>query len=614
MKSGGWGSSANSECQYDVSCEEVEGWENEASSVVYIYMEYDVDRNMDGLTERYPMNGTGVFLNKVGDYAETGNPLVLTAGHLYCSTLADGSTVDIVNSIAIFRLYTAYENSECNEVNINRGVKLPGNFSRIYLGSDFNVLPTESGYSACMDYAILEATTTAEDLSYYDVEFAGWSTNYNLNNSSNTGYTCIHHPGGDVKKINKDNHYAYDVFSGDFNLYFDLGVSESGTSGAPIFNISRQVVGWAAGSSNLAGCEYVGQVTSKNKTVCGSFDVAYLYFYNVLDPNLTGEATSSNPQPPSPEELPDHCSDCFPNYDETGLDCGGSCFPCGIHSVVHAKTDLDLMGVVKSRYEIFAEPDPGTLLALKSGFSILEAGMNIHLNSGFEVQKGVTFSAEINQELMTEPERGCQDACISYPNIFTPNGDGINDYFNIMMAFVDSYDLLLWDYGSNIYVNVVNQPVYGNYPIMVWDGAGVSTARDIYGVLTYTDCYGDTHSEELSIYLSSPKSATISSSGEPLRNGSENYRSAELLINNSENNSAEINVYPNPVLDQVVINYNGKTFPLEYRIYDMDGKEVLHGNATTSEEVISMSAFPAGTYIVNAKARECNLVQKLIKK
>ena len=62
-----------------------------------------------------------------------------------------------------------------------------------------------------------------------------------------------------------------------------------------------------------------------------------------------------------------------------------------MQDVLTIKTDLDLLGTVKSRYEIFAEPDPGTLLALKSGSSSLEAGQNIYLNGGFEVQKGANF-------------------------------------------------------------------------------------------------------------------------------------------------------------------------------------------------------------------------------
>lgn len=606
LKSGGWGSSANSECQYDVSCAEVSGWKNEASSVVYIKMEYAIDRNLDGLVEYYRRNGTGVFLNKVGDYADTENPLVLTAGHLYSSTLADGNTVDIVNSFETFEVYTAYENSECNEVDINRGLQLPGDFSRIYLGSDFNVLPSESSYSACMDYAILEATAKAEDLSYYDVEFAGWSTNYNLHNSSNTGYTCIHHPGGDVKKINKDNHKAYDVFSGDFNLYFDVGVSESGTSGAPIFNNARQVVGWAAGASNLAGCEYVGQVTSRNKTVCGSFDVAYLDFYSRLDPAFIGEATSSNPSPPLPSELPSHCRNCIRDGDETGVDCGGSCYPCGMQDVLTIKTSLDLLGNVKSRYEIFAEPDPGNLLALKSGDSYLEAGMNIYMNGGFEVQRGATFYAGIDAELMTEAERGCQPACVNLANVFTPNGDGKNDYWVFGQAFITSYDLIIWDRYDHVMYSADHIPVYENGAVFAWDGAGAVSGAVYWGILTYRDCYGNSHNQDFFTHVF--KSAAIDAI-DPVNSAiKQNIDVKTVEIEH------EIKVFPNPFTEKVTITFSGKDFPLSVKIIDLNGKDIISKETYNANKELDLSGLAPGVYIINAKAGEYNLVQKLIKK
>lgn len=602
LKSGVWGNTAHPSCQHDVLCPEYFDWKNESKSVVLFFLEFYLDKNGDGIDEIYSKTSTGVFLNKVGNYTDSDNPLAITAGHLYSSELENGTRVDINNLINQFGLFTAYENIDCGIDDLsNPGIKLPGSFQRISIGSDFDVLPSESGYSASNDFAILEASGTAEDLTYYDIEYAAWSTNYDLTNSNNVGYTTIHHPNGDVKKINKDNHRAYTEINNDFNLYFDLGLSEVGTSGAPVFNSLKQVVGWAAGASNLADCQYIGQVTSQNKTVCGSLDDAYFYFYPLLDPNLSGEATSSNPQPPLPSELPAHCRNCIRDEDETGIDCGGSCYPCGMQDVVTLKTPMDIPTTVKSRYEIFAEPDPGSLLALTGGSYSLEAGINVYLKGGFVVEKGAEFYAGIDAELMSEPDRGCGNSCVQLYSLIEPDGDGYLDYLLMKQAFITSYDIMVIDYWNDVEYTANNLPVYANGIINVWDGSGGQSGSKRV-VINYTDCNGYEHENSFYIsYLSGEKSATLID------------QNTETSVDDI-NKNANIIVYPNPFSNDVTINFAGGKFPLEYKIMDLTGKVFFHNKTSSSREVINLSGLAAGTYVINAKAGEFNLVEKLIKR
>lgn len=92
-----------------------------------------------------------------------------------------------------------------------------------------------------------------------------------------------------------------------FQLKYDLGLTEKGSSGAPVFNSSRQIVGFHVAGASEKSCDLIGQMTSTN----GTFNNLYFEISSIIDPNGAGEANSSNPSPPDPSELPDHCDNCI---------------------------------------------------------------------------------------------------------------------------------------------------------------------------------------------------------------------------------------------------------------------------------------------------------------
>lgn len=236
LKSGYWGSSEYSGCQNDIVCTDYGNYKNEAKSVVFLDIEFKIDEDGDGYFETKYKNGTGFFLNKAGDYDVNDFPLLVTAGHLYNYKKLGVTPIDIISDITHFYVITKYENKECGTDNTdNKGIQLPGFFNRIALGSSYDEagLP---GYSPNHDYAVLQATSNIDRLADYDLEYGAWYKDHDFYNSSNVGYFCIHHPKGDVKKINKDNHSADLVTFDGFLLKYDLGLTEKGSSGAPVFN------------------------------------------------------------------------------------------------------------------------------------------------------------------------------------------------------------------------------------------------------------------------------------------------------------------------------------------------------------------------------------------
>ncbi len=592
LKSGGHTNTPALPCQKDVSCQEVEEWTNGSKSVIYFEVPFWINDDL------FISRSTAFFLNKAGGYSTNDNPVLVTAGHVYNPEYDDNTYADISSNHDKIRVYVDYENKACNDTETFYGKNIvAGLFSRvdrIILGNSYN--DNTSSYNESEDYAILKPNRSVEELSKYNIEYAGWTSNPVF---SQYGYAAIGHPRGDVKKINVEHSYASPVNSDYFGLHFDVGVAEKGFSGSPIFNSNGIIVGWLC--TGGGDCSTVGQ----ELTTCGRFDNLYFLLTSYIDPNFNGETTSSNPSPPLPSELPAHCDNCVQDGDETGIDCGGSCYPCGLNNdVLTLKTDMDLLGVVKSRYEIFAEPDPGTLLALKSGNSSLEAGMNIYLNGGFEVRKGATFYAGIDAELMSRPslcQAGCVEQIMGY---FYPDGDGIYDYYFIAAAYVTNYNIYVTPRyeSNNIIYSRENVTAHSNGYIAVWDGSGAISDGYYRVVIEATDCFGNMtpYLHYISLYMT--KSATIQSTN------------LSTSLEKETNQKPNIEVHPNPFLNQLTISYTGKAFPLEYKITDLAGKVVLANETSATTEKINLQNLSSGAYIINAKAGEHNLVQKIIKK
>jgi hypothetical protein len=157
------------------------------------------------------------------------------------------------------------------------------------------------------------------------------------------------------------------------------------------------------------------------------------------------------------------------------------------------------------------------------------------------------------------------------------------------------------DYWNDVEYTANNLPVYANGIINVWDGSGGQSGSKRV-VINYTDCNGYEHENSFYIsYLSGEKSATLID------------QNTETSVDDI-NKNANIIVYPNPFSNDVTINFAGGKFPLEYKIMDLTGKVFFHNKTSSSREVINLSGLAAGTYVINAKAGEFNLVEKLIKR
>ncbi len=210
-------------CNVNINCDQVNGTENIRDAVCRIIIE-----------------GTEICSGTlINNTAKDGTPYVLTAYH--CME-GKGSTPEEKEKNAQLRAQSSvflfnYESPYCASVD--------GDVSRSISGSSL-----KSSFDS-LDFALVRLNTVPPYT--YRPYMSGW----NRKNEAPTSSICIHHPLGDIKKIALDNNSAVTAsFSSSYRpngfwkiLKWESGVTESGSSGGPLFDQNMQLIGTLTGGS-----------------------------------------------------------------------------------------------------------------------------------------------------------------------------------------------------------------------------------------------------------------------------------------------------------------------------------------------------------------------------
>ena len=220
-------------CNNNANCQNYADWVDQKNAVVMVILN----------------SGTrwcsGVMLaNAKGD----DTPYFLSAGHCL-----DGAGWDVSTWVFHFN----YENpnyTTCDGGDGSLGKSITGSTQRAFQEWDTG-----------SDLLLLELSTAPP--SAWNIFYAGWDRSPTQTSPS---ATCIHHPNGDIKKITFDTD-SVKTYGDDPNFWtavWNDGTTEGGSSGSPLFNSDKRVIGqlfggWAACNNMLESDEF------------GKFDVSW---------------------------------------------------------------------------------------------------------------------------------------------------------------------------------------------------------------------------------------------------------------------------------------------------------------------------------------------------
>lgn len=213
-------------CQVDVACSEANNWQDQVRSVMRMRV---VDPVGVGFC-------TGVLMN---NSAQDCKGYVLTANH--CTM--DSNT----SNFSSYQFRWNYQQSVCDGTANVSGFNVVGCTRR----ADSNDTGGEDG----SDFTLVELSAAIP--ASVNPYWAG----FDANNTAPASGVCIHHPDGDYKKISTFTSTAVSSsWQGPSGTHWRVtwapttnghGVTEGGSSGSPLFNAAKRVVGTLTGGGSF---------------------------------------------------------------------------------------------------------------------------------------------------------------------------------------------------------------------------------------------------------------------------------------------------------------------------------------------------------------------------
>ena len=205
-------------CNIDINCDLGDPWNDAKNAVVRIITTKKTP------TQTFAEICTGTLVNNT---SENQNPYVITAAHCIEEAAFAETSVFTFN----------YESPYCAPLDGDPGNSVSG--SKLLAISD------------SLDFALVELSLVPPP--EYKPFFAGWNRKNEIPDST----VSIHHPQGDIKKIaiDRDEPVISDFISGYTPSGFlkinrwDIGVTENGSSGGPLFNPDQKLIGTLTGGA-----------------------------------------------------------------------------------------------------------------------------------------------------------------------------------------------------------------------------------------------------------------------------------------------------------------------------------------------------------------------------
>ncbi len=232
---------AEGSCHINVACSAADDWRDQVRSVVAI----EIRANTNG--GQLSFMCSGALINNTN---QDRTPYVLSAFHCQDEEAMLGDLQQRYPNLVLngldFVFYFLYQTSTCSAT--------VGSSNKSVTGAQ---MLAKYSYNGGSDFLLMRISNAIPDT--YKPYYAGWDRN---NVATATPGACIHHPGGDFKKISIPK--TVKRMSGSYNKFWEVawytgnsnkGVTEQGSSGSPLFNADKRIIGQLyAGSS---ACNYM---------------------------------------------------------------------------------------------------------------------------------------------------------------------------------------------------------------------------------------------------------------------------------------------------------------------------------------------------------------------
>lgn len=249
-------------CEVDVNCPEGADWVDQRQAVVRLLI---TEGGSQGLC-------SGTFVNNV---SQDCRKFILTA--LHCGV----STTD--SEWLLCQVRFNYQRPDCGSGNA------PATQNRV--GVIHHADSNDGGGNSGSDFLLLELED--EVPVSYNLYYAGWDAR-SVTPVSGVG---IHHPSGDTKKISTTNFIVsggWQINGTHWNVTWsetqtNWGVTEGGSSGSPLFNQDKRMVGQLTGGGSFCNNPSAPDSYGKfNRNWSGNPNAADQKLKVWLDPNNTG--------------------------------------------------------------------------------------------------------------------------------------------------------------------------------------------------------------------------------------------------------------------------------------------------------------------------------------
>ena len=558
-------------CNVNVNCPEGAAWTQQRNSVVMLVS------GSNGFC-------TGALINNT---LNDGKPYVLTANHCYSNP-----------ATWIFRFQ--WESTSCiNPSTSPTFQSLSGAVLRAQgTPSDFCLVEITGG--------LVNGTVPAA----YTPYFSGWDNTETISPSA----VCIHHPSGDIKKIAIENNALISTnFGGSPSnshwgvLSWDLGVTEPGSSGSPLFNQNRRIIGQLHGGASACGASVLSDEYGKvsvSWNPAGSTTSGQLKHW--LDPNNTNASFVDGYDPSNAPTITLDAGLSNSAFIQTSL-CGSNYIP----NVTISNGGSQTVTTAVISYSI----DGGTAQNYNWNGSLAQFQTQVINLPPVQLLPGNhTFSATVSQV-----NNGVDELSVNNATNTQFLVTAINQTSNLLKV-----TLLTDNYSSETYMEVLssngtvvwfqgNESFAGTYGTNNTPGPTDPTSplldnttynwdvplslNDCYTFKIY-DYYGDGldgFMEDGSLSLANHNNINFYTLSTP------NF-GAELGIvfkNNSaiglvESENQELNVFPNPANDLLFINLPSSAKQIS--IVDIYGKLIYSEPALLESHELKISSLASGTY------------------